>query len=98
LGLSQTGCIRQNPAALAVKMTQSKQWQGIPTNLTLQQFDEFVLPHLTRGSRGPHVKLTLHKIFNYILLQLYLGFHAQPREIFDSYFRASKTIVCEHGN
>lgn len=54
-------------------MAQSKQWQGIPTNLSLQQFDEFVLPHLTRGSRGPHVKLTLHKIFNYILLQLYLG-------------------------
>ena len=54
-------------------MAQSKQWQGIPTSLSLQQFDEFVLPHLTRGSRGPHVKLTLHKIFNYILLQLYLG-------------------------
>src|ERR1035437_81828 len=54
-------------------MAQSKQWQGIPTNLSLQQFDEFVLPHVTRGSRGPHVKLTLHKIFNYILLQLYLG-------------------------
>jgi len=54
-------------------MAQSKQWQGIPTNLSLQQFDEFVLPHLTRGSRGPHVKLTLHKIFNYILQQLYLG-------------------------
>lgn len=41
--------------------------------MSLQQFDEFVLPHLTRGSRGPHVKLTLHKIFNYILCQLYLG-------------------------
>ncbi len=54
-------------------MTQSKQWQGIPTSLSVQQFDEFVLPHLTRGRRGPPVKLTLHKIFNYILLQLYLG-------------------------
>ena len=54
-------------------MAQSKQWQGIPTSLSVQQFDEFVLPHLTRGSRGPHVKLTLHQIFNYILLQLYLG-------------------------
>ena len=65
--------VRQNPTALAVKVAKSKQWQGIPTNLSVQQFEEFVLPHLTRGSRGPHVKLTLHKIFNYVLLQLYLG-------------------------
>jgi len=54
-------------------MTKSKHWQRIPTSLSLQQFDEFVLPHLTRVSRGPHVKLTFHKIFNYLLLQLYLG-------------------------
>ena len=54
-------------------MAQSKHWQGIPTSLSVQQFEAFVLPHLTRGSRGPHVKLTLHKIFNYILLQLYSG-------------------------
>jgi transposase len=65
--------IRQNPAALAVKVAKSKQWQGIPTNLSVQQFEAFVLPHLTRGRRGPPVKLTLHKIFNYVLLQLYLG-------------------------
>jgi hypothetical protein len=43
LGLSQSDHVRQNPSALAGKMTQSKQWQGIPTSLTVQQFDEFVL-------------------------------------------------------
>jgi transposase len=54
-------------------MSQSKPWQGIPTHLTLEQFKEFVLPHLHIGSRGPQPKLALHAIFNYILKLLYLG-------------------------
>lgn len=43
-------------------MSQSKPWQGIPTYLTLEQFKEFVLPHLHRGSCGPQPKLSLHAI------------------------------------
>jgi hypothetical protein len=54
-------------------MTQPQPRQGIPTKLTLEQFEEFVLPHLHMGSRGPQPKLSLHKIFNYILKLLYLG-------------------------
>jgi len=41
--------------------------------LTLEQFEQFVLPHLTVGRRGPPVKLSLHTIFNYVLQLLYLG-------------------------
>ncbi len=54
-------------------MVQIQQWQSIPTHLTLEQFEEFVLPHLHLGSRGPQPKLSLHTIFNYILKLLYLG-------------------------
>lgn len=54
-------------------MPQTQQWQGIPTQLTQEQFEEFVLPHLHLGSRGPQPKLSLHVIFNYILKLLYLG-------------------------
>jgi transposase len=54
-------------------MAQSQPWQRIPTSLTLEQFEEFVLPHLPKGSRGPQPKLSLHEIFNYILKLLYLG-------------------------
>lgn len=54
-------------------MAQSQPWQRIPTSLTLEQFEEFVLPHLHMGSRGPQPKLSLHAIFNYILKFLYLG-------------------------
>ena len=45
----------------------------IPTNLTANQFAEFILPHLSVGSRGPQRKLPLHRIFNYILQVLYTG-------------------------
>ena len=54
-------------------MAQSQSRQGIPTTLTLEQFEEFVLPHLHIGSRGPEPKLPLHRTFNYILKLLYLG-------------------------
>ena len=54
-------------------MPQTHQWQWIPTHLTLEQFEEFVLPHLHLGSRGPQPKLSLHTIFNYILRLLYTG-------------------------
>ena len=54
-------------------MAQSQPWQWIPTRLTLEQFQEFVLPHLHTGRRGPQPKLSLFVIFNYILKFLYLG-------------------------
>ena len=54
-------------------MAESQSWQWIPTHLTLEQFEQFVLPHLHIGSRGPKPKLALHTLFNYILKFLYLG-------------------------
>ena len=54
-------------------MPQSQSWNWIPTHLTIEQFEQFVLPHLSVGSRGPQPKLSLHVIFNYILKLLYLG-------------------------
>jgi transposase len=54
-------------------MAQSTQSRGIPTQLSLPQFQQFVLPHLTVGRRGPAPKLSLHAVFNYILKLLYMG-------------------------
>ena len=54
-------------------MTDKPSWQAIPTKLSEAQFEEFVLPHLSRGRRGPPPTLSLHKIFNYILKALYMG-------------------------
>lgn len=52
-------------------MAKTQFWQEIPTQLTLEQFRDFVLPHLHRGSRGPQPKLDLYVMFNYILKFLY---------------------------
>ncbi len=54
-------------------MTRNPCWQVISTKLSLAQFDEFVLPHLSTGRRGPAATLGLHKIFNYVLQLLYMG-------------------------
>ena len=54
-------------------MEKTQQWQCIPTKLTLEQFEQFVLPHLSAGRRGPAAKLTFHVIFNYILYLLHTG-------------------------
>ena len=47
--------------------------ESAPKRLSEAQFEEFVLPHLSRGRRGPAPTLSLHKIFNYILQILYMG-------------------------
>src|SRR3954449_4099323 len=54
-------------------MAGSRRGQAIPTQLSLALFEQFVLPHLSIGRRGPAPKLGLFKIFNYILQLLYLG-------------------------
>jgi hypothetical protein len=45
-------------------MGKTVQYRGIPTELSLEQFRQFVLPHLTVGRRGPVPKLSLHALFN----------------------------------
>jgi transposase len=54
-------------------MGKTVQSWGIPTELNLERFRQFVLPHVTVGRRGPVPKLSLHALFNYILKLLYLG-------------------------
>src|SRR5260370_37828457 len=54
-------------------MAKHEPLQGIPTNLSVAQFEQFVLPHLSRGRRGPATKLSFHAIFTYILRLLYSG-------------------------
>ena len=54
-------------------MTGCQYRQAIPTNLSREQFEQSVLPHLSRGRRGPAPTLALHTIFNYVLQLLYTG-------------------------
>jgi hypothetical protein len=54
-------------------MAEIQRWQALPTQLERAEFEQFVLPHLSVGSRRPAPKLSLYKIFNYVLKILYLG-------------------------
>ena len=54
-------------------MSRSKKYQSIPTFLKENEFNEFVLPYLTRGRRGPKPKLSFFKLFNYILKLMHTG-------------------------
>src|SRR6202790_677901 len=56
-----------------LRMAGSQCGHAIPTKLSIEQFEQFVLPHLSTGRRGPAPTLGLHKIFNYILQLLYMG-------------------------
>ncbi len=50
-----------------------RKYQHIPTRLTEKQFDEFILPHLSKGRRGPKCHIPLYKVFNYILHLMHTG-------------------------
>lgn len=50
-----------------------RKFKAIPTQLSEKQFNLFVLPQLSEGSRGPRSKLSFYKIFNYILKLIHTG-------------------------
>ncbi len=50
-----------------------KKYNHIPVKLKEIEFNEFILPHITKGNRGPDKKIPLYKIFNYILNLIYTG-------------------------
>jgi transposase len=54
-------------------MQGKRQYNHIPTVLTENEFNEFVLPYLKKGSRGPSKKISFFKLFNYILKLMHTG-------------------------
>ena len=45
----------------------------IPVSLTEKQFDEYIRPYISTAKRGFESKISLYKIFNYILYRLHTG-------------------------
>jgi transposase len=45
----------------------------IPVQLSVTEFQQFILPHLSMPKRGPKCKLGYHRVFNLILWLLYTG-------------------------
>ena len=59
---------------MSAKKSRSPLRPAIPVQLTVDQFNEFIYPHLPEGTKfGPKPKINAHKTFNYILKFLHLG-------------------------
>jgi len=54
-------------------MKERRQYNRIPTVLSKNEFDQFVLQHLKKGTRGPDKKISFYKLFNYILKFMHTG-------------------------
>src|SRR4030043_178012 len=50
-----------------------KEFNKLPTKVSQKDFNKFILPYLSKGTRGPQPKISLYKIFNYILYVLHTG-------------------------
>jgi hypothetical protein len=52
----------------------------IPTSVTKEQFEGYILPYLSTAQRGYASQTPLHKIFNLILYRLHTGcqWHTLP--------------------
>jgi transposase len=48
-------------------------YNRIPTKVSRKDFNRYIAPHLHRPKKGPKPKLSLYKIFNYILYVLHTG-------------------------
>jgi transposase len=48
-------------------------YNRIPTKVSRTDFNRYIDPHLQRPKTGPKPKLSLYKIFNYILYVLHTG-------------------------
>lgn len=52
---------------------QAEKERSLPIRVGLADFNRYVDPYLSRGSRGPKTKISRCKIFNYILFVLHTG-------------------------
>lgn len=50
-----------------------KEYHSLPTKVSLKDFNRYIKPHLSVGSRGPDTKLSAFQIFNFVLYVLHTG-------------------------
>ena len=51
----------------------SPRYNGIPQQVSREDFNRYILPYLSQRVKGPKPKLSFYKIFNYILYVLHTG-------------------------
>ncbi len=58
---------------MANEAQKSPKYKCIPKQVSRKDFNHYILPHLAKRVKGPKPKLSLDKIFNYILYVLHTG-------------------------
>lgn len=53
--------------------SQKRTYRSIPTALNEEEFNKFILPHLSMPKRGPKCKIGYWKVYNYIARVDYTG-------------------------
>lgn len=56
-----------------MKNKNKKEFNKLPVKVNQKDFNKYINPYLSRGQRGPKLKISRYKIFNYILYVLHTG-------------------------
>lgn len=56
-----------------MKNKSKKEFNELPVRVCRKDFNRYIHPFLSKGKRGPKPKISLYKIFNYILYVLHTG-------------------------
>lgn len=59
-----------------------KLFAGLPKRVSQKDFNRRILPHLRQPIKGPKHKISLYKIFNYILYVMHTGIQWQKLPIY----------------
>ncbi|MEW6737560.1 MAG: transposase [Acidobacteriota bacterium] len=54
-------------------LSDKKEYTTIPEELSEEEFNKFILPHLSLPKRGPKCKIGYHAVLNLIIWVLYTG-------------------------
>jgi transposase len=56
-----------------VKLKKQLKYNQLPIKVGRKEFNRYIKPHLHKPTKGPDPKLSLYKLFNYILYVLHTG-------------------------
>lgn len=63
-------------------MKNKNKFNKLPIKVSRKDFNKYIKPFLSKGKRGPKPKISLFKIFNYILYVLHTGCQWEQLPIF----------------
>ena len=66
-------CFMKGAIMSEATQKETPRYNGIPKQVSRKDFNQYILPHLSKRIKGPKPKLSLYKIFNYILYVLHTG-------------------------